>query len=243
MTNTCPINHAKSYPFDIPEHSYVLRKEGWTTLDVGPNECKNRHAVIASGSNASPDRLMRKFAGHPQLLENPLYITRATLHEFDAVYSAHISHYGSIPATLAHAPGTQTDVFVTWLTDHQLERMHETEAVGVNYDYARLQGIGLVLENGSGYTQAHAYMSKRGCLNHDGHPIALSSMKATGRIWKAMNQAEVLNHARSLIAPGLDTDSFIKSHIDCPDTRQARTDQLAATALDHGWSGGFNVLK
>ncbi|MBL4614402.1 MAG: hypothetical protein JKY27_05965 [Magnetovibrio sp.] len=212
-------------------------------LDIGDHNFKNRHAVIASGSNASPNRLAAKFSNHGHLLDDALFVTRATLHDFDAVYSAHISNYGSIPATLAHTPGTDADVFVTWLTDAQLERMHTTEAVGENYDYARLNGISLVLEDGSGYTQAHAYMSKRGCLSHDGRPIALAALNATGRMWCAMSQTEVLDHARSLIAPELDANNFIQSHIECANTRQARTAILSKTALHHGWTGGFTVLS
>lgn len=212
-------------------------------LHSGKHRSQGRHGVIASGSNASPDRLAAKFKDHQHLLDAPLYVTRASLRDFDAVYSAHFTSYGSIPATLAHAPGTDAEVFVTWLTDAQLVRMHDTEAVGVNYDYTRLEGIGLVLEDGSGYTQAHAYMSKRGCLNNEGQPVSLSATRASGRMWKAMSQEEVLNHARSLIAPDQDTDSFIRSHIDCPNTRQSRTAQLAETALEHGWNGGFTVLN
>lgn len=239
----CPIHHAKSYPFDIPQGSYLLNRDGWFPLYTGGHQTKGRHAVIASGSNASPERLAAKYRGHDHLLDDPLFVTRATLRDFDAVYSAHFSSYGSIPATLAHAPSTEVGVFITWLTDGQLQRMHETESVGENYDYAHLHGIGLVLEDGSGYTQAHAYLSKRGCLNHNGKPIPLSTLETQGRQWEAMSQSEVLDYARSLIAPKESTDSFIKAHIECPKTRKKRTDQLAQTALHHGWYGGLKVLN
>jgi len=243
MTIKCPIKHAKAYPFDIPDGSFVLNKDGWSPLSVGEHQTENRHAVIASGSNASPEHLACKFKDHSDLLEDPLFATRATLRDFDAVYSAHISRYGSIPATLAHAPGTESDVFVTWLTNAQLNRMHETEAVGINYDYARLDGIGLVLEDGSGYTHAHAYISKRGCLNRGGKPIPLTALNSEGRMWKSMNQSEVLDYARALVAPHEDADNFIQSHIECSDTRQQRSTKLAQNALDHGWVGGVKILR
>lgn len=240
---SCKVNYAKAYPFDIPEASFILDKDGWRPLPAEKHATKNRHAVIASGSNAAPDRLQTKFAGHGHLLDEPVYASRATLHDFDAVYSAHIASYGSVPATLAHAPGAEAEVFVTWLTDEQLERMHETEAVGTNYDYVRFDGIGLVLEHGSGYTYAHAYMSKRGCLNHDGEPVSLAATKTDGRMWKAMTQSEVLDYVRTLTSPHDHTDDFIKAQIDCPDTRADRTAKLAARALDHGWLGSLKVLK
>jgi len=212
-------------------------------LHVGEHKTQNRHAVIASGSNASPDRLKAKFQDHADLLDQPIYVTRAKLRNFDTVYSAHFAEYGSIPATLAHARDIETDVFVTWLTDGQLKCMHQTESLGVNYDYVRLEGIGLVIEDGSGYTQAHAYMSRRGCLSLEGKPISLSSVNATGRTWRAMTQEEVLDHARKLIAPHQDTDVFVREHIDCHDTRQERISKLSETAVPHGWRGTIKVLS
>jgi len=231
----CPIEHAKSYPFDIPEGSYVLDRDGWRALPVGEHETDRRHAVIASGSNAAPDHLGKKFKNFDHLLDQPVYVTRATLHEFDAVYSAHFSHYGSIPATLAHAPGAQANVFVTWLTDAQLDRVHETEAVGTNYDFARLHDIHLAIEDGTILNAAHAYLSRRGCLSRDGRPVPLSSCQTDGRQWTAMSQCEVLNYARSLLAPDETKNDFIKAGIDSPALRAKRSNELTKSALPHGW--------
>jgi len=235
MTKNCPIHHAKSYPFEIPDHSYVLGKEGWSALAPGGHETDGRHAVIASGSNASPERLREKYQKHEHLLDQPVYVTRATLHDFDAVYSAHFSSYGSIPSTLAHAPGAQSNVFVTWLTDGQLDRMHETEAVGMNYDYTRLHGINLTLESGPTLDTAHAYLSCRGCLNRDGRPVPLAELSTRGRTWTPMSQSEVLDYARSLIEPHEDSDKFIEAGINSPALRLKRSGALAETALEHGW--------
>lgn len=232
----CPITHAKAYPFEIPEGSYVMQRGGWRPLDA-PADTRNRHAVIASGSNASPQRLAAKFTDHPDLLDDAIPVVRAKLHDFDAVYSAHIAGYGSIPATLAHVNGAVADVFVTWLTDAQLERMHETESVGVNYDYARLSGLHLLCEGDQGFTTAHAYISRRGCLNRGGTPIPLAATRTEGRQGLAMTQEEVLEFARAKTAPEQTLEDFIRSHIECPDTRARRSDKLSADALPHGWSG------
>lgn len=219
------VEHAKSYPFFIPETSYVLGQQGWQAIAPSAPPM-NRHAVIASGSNASPDRLVKKFKPCAELLGTPIQITRATLHDFATVYSAHFTNYGSIPATLAYVPGTVSDVFVTWLTDDQLERMHETESVGVNYHYAQLSGLYLKHETGEIHTTAQAYLSTRGCLNKDNAPIALADM----------NQADVLSYAKSKVAPEqADTDAFILSNINCADTRARHTQKLEDKALPLGW--------
>lgn len=237
----CPVKHAKSYPFHIPEGSYVLDRDGWRPVEGTP-PVKNRHAVIASGSNASPQRLAAKFAGHPHLLDETIPVARAQLRDFDAVYSAHIASYGSIPATLAHVPGAVAGVLVTFLTDAQLERMHETEAVGVEYDYVKLSGINLLVNGDMGFTAAYAYISRRGCLNRAGRPVPLATTTTGGRQGEAMTQEEVLAYARNLIAPREDLDHFIRRHIDCAETRTARSDALAENALHHGWLGA-KVLR
>jgi hypothetical protein len=234
--NDCPVAHAKAYPFCIPEGSFVLERGGWRSLAVMP-KLKNRHAVIASGSNASPDRLIAKYVDHTHLLEDTIPVVRAKLHDFDAVYSAHISRYGSIPATLAYAPGTIADVFVTWLTDAQLERMHETKAVGVNYDFVKLSGIHLLCENDEGLTTVHAYLSKHGCLNRGGKPISLAALNVEERQWQAMTQPEVLDYVCARLAPDEHTDTFIRQHIDCASTRAQRTHHLTKDALSHRWPG------
>ena len=231
----CPVTHAKAYPFGIPENSYVLGREGVRECGCMPSFA-GRSAVIASGSNASPERLMAKYADLPHLLDEPICVVRGQLHNFDVVYSAHIASYGAIPATLAHLPSAVADVFVTWLTNAQLDHMHKTEAVGVNYDFVKLTGIDLICDSGAGMTKAHAYISKHGCLNNAGNPIPLSEISATGRQWHAMSQEQVLNHVREHLAPSEAPDTFIRQHIDDTATRTERTARLKQNALNHGWA-------
>ena len=70
----------------------------------------------------------------------------------------------------------------------------------------------------------------------DGAPVPLTATQTNGRQWNAMNQAEVLDYARSLIAPHEKcTDSFIRAHIECGDTRSERTEHLAKNAQTFDW--------
>lgn len=229
------IAHAKAYPFTIPQNSYILTADGERPFSGAPHH-PGRHPVIASGSNASPERLMAKYTDHPDLLHDAIPVERAQLHDFDAVYSAHIAGYGAIPATLSHAPGTIADVFITWLTDPQLEHMHQTEAVGVNYDYVKLTGILLLCSCGAGLTTAYAYVSRRGCLNKNAKPVPLAAISATGRQWPAMTEAEALDFTRSRFAPEQEINTFIRQHIESDETRAERTQHLSADALPLGWS-------
>ena len=88
------------------------------------------------GSNRSPEQLLRKFGD-----SETIPVTNARLWDYDVFYSAHVASYGSIPAVLGGAVGTVVDVSVTWLLPHQLQRMHETEAVGKSYDYGESSSL------------------------------------------------------------------------------------------------------
>ena len=136
-----PVQHAKSYPFSPPDHGFLYEGGDWERLDPGRFdderlEGEGRVPVLAAGSNQSPAQLKRKY-GH--LADAGMIpARRGVLHEFDVVYAAHLTGYGSVPATFPHSPGTAVTVFVLWLDEPQLARMHETEG---NYTYDHLDGI------------------------------------------------------------------------------------------------------
>jgi hypothetical protein len=106
---------ARDYPYEIPRRSFVYSKRG--LLDFDPGLCDRRTPVLAIGSNQSPARLAQKF-GHDAAHVIP--VQRATLRNFDVVYSAHISRYGAVPAMLQTSQGASVTVAVTWLDDAQL---------------------------------------------------------------------------------------------------------------------------
>ena len=155
-----------------------------------PDRYAGRVPVIAHGSNRAPDQLRRKYG---EAAEIP--VSRAWLHDYDVVYSAHVSRYGSIAANLHHAPGVQVEVFVTWLDEPQLIRMHETELGGEVYIYGRMDGITLELEEGpaNGLAEAYVYLSRRGCLATAGQPLALAEVAARDRAHVAMAQVQALD--------------------------------------------------
>src|SRR3546814_8855249 len=107
---------------------------------------------------------------------------------------------------LQAAPGTTVELAVTWLDDAQLEIMHATEG---NYDYARLDGIDLVFEDGRKADSVELYVGRHGNLVHAGNAIALAAVAAGGRNLPAMTTAEVLLLVRDRVAPDAAIDAFI----------------------------------
>jgi len=200
------VERALGYPFSVPPRSFVL--VGERTLELGALEVDSsrRIALLAYGSNASPQVLARKL-GSAAIDAVP--VVRAQLSGFDVVYSAHISAYGSVPATLRPSPGTEAPVYVAYLTPEQLGLISSTEP---NYELERLRGLLCRLETGEALSEASAYLSRHGCLLVDGSEVALDSVAARGRAFPAMSQRQVLEQVRDLLRPGQDLERFI---LDC----------------------------
>jgi len=189
---------------------------------------------IASGSNQSPRQLARKF----DCLEGaPIPVLRSRIENFDSVYSPHFSTYGSIAATMHFSPGVSADLFTTWLDDAQLRRMHDTEALGLNYDFGRLDGIRVEIDGIGDRDQVFAYIGRRGALSHMKQPVALADITARGRAWPAMTQTQVQALARDRLSPGQDLNTFIDENIRHVDIRHERTTCLATDAVPFSHSG------
>ena len=240
MATSAEIKHARAYPYHTPRRSYVLGAGGPREIADGDPipDLTGRHAVIASGSNQSPKQLASKFD-----LSNDatIPVLRSRIENFDSVYSPHFSRYGSIAATLHVSPGIITDVFTTWLNDAQLQRMHDTEALGVNYDYGRLDGVWIDIDGVGDCQSVFAYIGRRGALSYENQPVALAAVTARGRQWPAMTQAQVQTLARDRLSPGQDLDAFIGENIDQIDTRRDHTATLAVGAVAFSY-GGYNRL-
>jgi hypothetical protein len=181
---------ALDYPLGIPSRSYALVDGEAVELNRAEVDVAERVALLAYGSNASPEVLSRKLATLP----DPVPVVRTTLRDFDVVYSAHVSPYGAIPATLARSPGTEVSAFVAYLTSEQLDLVTATEP---NYDLARFDRPSCTLERGTAPPELSVYLSKHGALLIDAREVALSEIEAEGRRFPQMTQRQVQERARA----------------------------------------------
>ncbi len=229
------LTRAAAYPFAIPAESVLFREGRAEPLDPGDLDrlTRGRVPVIACGSNQSPDQLARKYDGVEAAVTIP--VVRAWLTDFDAVYSAHITTYGSVAATLQHRPGTTVALSVLWLTEDQLARMHTTEAPGENYVYSRLDRLHLRLDGGRVLATAWAYTSLHGCLVDGGEMAALAAMPARGRTLPARHQPDMLRRIHGRLAPAMEFDDFILENIADRRARRRRIDALRADAAPFAW--------
>lgn len=222
------VRHAKSYPFGIPGHSYLFEDGRFSPLGNVDIDHGDRTPVLAAGSNQSPEQLARKFASFEPGPGTRIPVQRGMLADFDVVYAAHLAGYGSVPATFQASPGTAVIVFVLWLDERQLNRMHETEA---NYTFDRLTGLSIAFDDGRTLEAAFGYSSKVGCLNFNGSCASLAEIPANARRFPALTQEEALAAVRDRLAPARALDDFILDHVEDRDVRRIRSTELGADAL------------
>jgi len=198
------LKRALAYPYATPERSYLYREGRAEDLPEG-FDLVGRTPLISYGANAAPEALALKLAALPG---EPLPIVRSQLHGFDVVYSAHVSPYGAVPATLVESPGTVAPVFVIHPTAEQRALLTATE---LNYD---LVTIG----------EAEAYRSKHGCLELDGSPVALAAIRSAGRTLPELDQPAVLERVRACLAPELELEQFVHACIERGGIKPLRID-------------------
>lgn len=228
------IAHAKAYPFAILDHSFLLKAGEVTPLPPGGAHRAGRTAVIATGSNRSHQQLARKFGDDG----DGVATERAWLAGFDVVYAAHITRYGSIPATLQHVPGMRVHLAVNWLTERQLAAMHATES---SYDFVLLERIALETEAGPALTEAHVYVARNGLLTHEGAPIGAREATAEGRPHAAMDQAQAQAHVHARLGAGIAPDDFVLQNIEDERLRRERTGLLHDPAAAFAWPHRRNL--
>jgi hypothetical protein len=198
---------ALEYPYAAPERSYLYREGRAEALPSGL-DLGNRTPLLAYGANAAPEALAYKLAALPG---EAMPVLRAELEGFDVVYSAHVSPYGAVPATLQESPGTTAPVFVAFPNPGQLELLTAYE---LNYDLVALNGISCRLEDGTAVEEIAAYRSIHGCLSLDGSEVALAAVRSEGRILPELDEPALLGLVRARLAPDLTLEEFVHACVD-----------------------------
>ncbi|HZL30157.1 MAG TPA: hypothetical protein VFC54_03735 [Pseudolabrys sp.] len=228
--------------FQIAQARIVSQAQGVTTYDIDavadgvPLHLQNVCPVIASGSNASPDQLMRKFNGRTKA---PIHSMLCEFNNLIPVFSSHFAAYGAISACLWRQGGARGHLFVNLLGEAELARMHETESLGVEFNFVqlefaqarqvgRLNGAPLALD-------FHYYDSIHGpLLDAQARPIVVSSFAVTQHGLETANEEEVLTAALRELFPGKPRDEAIAEIVHSPETRRAAADNLKTLRLRLG---------
>ena len=204
-----PVERATTYPYAIPDCSFVFDKAGWRPAEIDGALTAGRHPILACGSNRSPDQLARKYFDFDAAT---IPVQRAWLKDFDVVYAAHITGYGAVSACPMPAPGVWVEISVTWLTDDLMARMHATEGRGHSYDYAILSGLDLALDGGGALDEAFAYIHRGGALNVGGSLVGLAEIAAQGRPWPSWPQPRAIAEVHRRLSHDGTVEDFIREN-------------------------------
>jgi hypothetical protein len=189
------LRRALEYPYATPGRSYLYRDGAAHHLPPGGPDLAGRIPLLSYGANAAPEALARKLA---PLAGVELPVLRAELSGFDVVYSAHVSPYGAVPATLTESPGTTAPAFVLHPTAEQRVLLTASEP---NYDLVEMNGLA-------------AYRSKHGCLSLEGSAVALAAVRSRGRTLPELDEPTLLEHVRSRIEPALNMLEFVRACVE-----------------------------
>ncbi len=208
---------AAAYPYEAPLGSFVQRDGQAHRLAAEDLDLAGRRPLLAYGANAAPEVLARKLAAHPH---QPLPVLRAELAGFDVVYSAHISPYGAVPATLQRSPGTTVPALRRLPDDRAGGAARPRPSRTTSCTASTTSTSDTEIAGRS--TSVDAYVSRHGCLILDGSEVALAAIEAGGRALPGAGEAEVLERVRHVLAPELDLERFVASSLD-PGLAAART--------------------
>ena len=218
------LKRALAYPYAAPERSYLYLDGRAAELPAGGPDLTGRLPLLAYGANAAPEALARKLAALPA---REMPVVAAELEDCDVVYSAHLSPYGAVPATLQRSPGTRAPVFVAYPDAGQLRLLSATEP---NYELRRLERIACRLDGGEALAEVDAFLSRHGCLSLGEGEVAVAAICSTERTFPEMDEPEVLERVRALLQPEATLAEFVTTAALHPGEGVAWTETLRAAA-------------
>lgn len=172
----------RKYPFPTTVNGFhLLNRE--TTDYHGPPPVHDRNPVLAIGSNASPEQLVRRGL-------DDVYATSFALKDHVVVYAARVSRQGYVPATLAKSPGTTVFLKMLWLTPAQewfLDKYERPEPNNLGY-----QKLTLTKEYTPDLPPVSYYDVAAGPLLIEGEPSALVGTTAMDTVFKRRTQLQVM---------------------------------------------------
>jgi hypothetical protein len=217
---------AVGYPWARPGGSYRLTDAGVELLADASAEDRERivdrltsadsgrSPLLAFGSNAAPEVLERKFAHFPEAADREVLVLSGVLHDFDVGASAHLTIYGSMPATLFPSPGTRMSAALLWVTPAQLVQLAWSE---ISYRLGRLRTRFDLDRDGESFDEVFAFVSRFGAFCPKNAPVALAAVLAVKRTAEALTQEQLLDVAAALaLEPGAKAETLVQAIFEDP---------------------------
>ena len=150
-------------------------------------DLSDRTAVLSVGSNRAPVQLNRKFGDRAEVPVTPV-----TVHDCDVVHVANLAPYGAVPCSAFPCQGTSVDLNIAWLIPAQLQIMHQTESLGIAYDWVEWDLSVIEHRFNAPLDQLFGYAALTGAMSVAGEgPFGLARIPAQNRQFAQKSQQQM----------------------------------------------------
>ena len=187
------LQRALDYPYDAPPDAYLI-KDGHRLSLSEDYDFSGRTPVLSVGSNRAPVQLNRKFGDRAEVAVTPV-----TVRDCDVVHVANLAPYGAVPCSAFPCSGTSIDLNIAWLTPSQLQIMHQTESLGVAYEWVEWDLSVIEHRFDAPLDRLFGYAALTGAMSVAGEgPFGLARIPAQNRqfIQKSQLQMQEMVHHR-----------------------------------------------
>ena len=180
------LQRALDYPYDAPSDAYLIKDGHSLALPPG-YDFAGRTPVLSVGSNRAPVQLNRKFGDRAEVAVTPVRV-----HDCDVVHVANLAPYGAVPCSAFPCHGTSVDLNIAWLTPAQLQIMHQTESLGIAYDWVEWDLSVIEHRFNAPLDQLFGYAALTGAMSVAGEgPFGLARIPAQNRQFAQKSQQQM----------------------------------------------------
>ena len=213
----------------LPDDSVVTVKKLLKKLGLQEKAKMTLSPVVGYGSNPAPAQLERKFRAKSLEGNVVIPVMRGSLKDFDIAWTPVFVSYGAMPSTITRSPGTEVDVWITWLDEEAVKEMDATERADPArrplYVRSRLEGAEYQFD-GPQPEAIELYVSCFGPLTINGKTYAVDAVPAKGRKFVPVSSPEALNTVLPILEWEGDVLELLYDNVVSPENRAERSTRL-----------------
>jgi hypothetical protein len=175
----------------VPDGTEIPVRELLSTFGLETEAQRALLPVVGYGSDPAPAQLRRKYLRSGFRRNAVIPVIKGRLRDYDVVWSPFFVGYGAMPSTIAPSPGTDVEIWVTWLDHDTVRRMNASEGAGELYAFGSLRDVRFDLD-GPRPKEMFVYVACYGALEIDGRILALAPVPASGRSARPVDSSAAL---------------------------------------------------
>ena len=213
----------------LPDDSVITVEKLLAKLGLPEKSDITLAPVVGYGSNPAPAQLERKFRAKSLKGDVVVPVMKGRLKDFDVAWTPVFVSYGAMPSTITRSPGTEVDVWITWLDEEAVKAMDATERADPArrplYVRSKLEGATYQFD-GPQPEFIELYVSCFGPLTIDGKTYAVDAVPAKGRKFLPLSSPEALKAVLPILEWEGDVLELLYDNVVSPENRAQRSTQL-----------------